>query len=261
MSITMSKAEGVTVFTVAADPSSSLPPICQILKNLCYSPVCCSVSESMRRLQRGSLSALGALQILLGLLNIGLGTILICSRGGSWWQMDATGFPYWLGGLFILFGILCILSERFPSPCLVIITVILNLCGIAFAITAVVLYSINIANIGFWWLCRDRDFWDDRSGNVKPTPDSRLKENCLEAKSMMIVALQGINSLLIILSALQLCLSISSSVLGIKALKKSQDPLEKANLDPEIYSPLLKGEDDASSEEEKTSCPSAYAAL
>ncbi|KAM8827144.1 membrane-spanning 4-domains subfamily A member 3-like isoform 2-T2 [Synchiropus picturatus] len=230
MSITMSKAEGVTVFTVAADPSSSLPPICQILKNLCYSPVCCSVSESMRRLQRGSLSALGALQILLGLLNIGLGTILICSRGGSWWQMDATGFPYWLGGLFILFGILCILSERFPSPCLVIITVILNLCGIAFAITAVVLYSINIANIGFWWLCRDRDFWDDRSGNVKPTPDSRLKENCLEAKSMMIMALQGINSLLIILSALQLCLSISSSVLGIKALKKRQDPVEKVKM-------------------------------
>ncbi|XP_053742956.1 membrane-spanning 4-domains subfamily A member 3-like [Synchiropus splendidus] len=261
MSITMSKAEGVTVVTVAADPNSSLPPICQILKNLCYSPVCCSVSESLRRLQRGSLSALGALQILLGLLNIGLGTILICSGGGSWWQMDATGFPYWLGGLFILFGIFCILSERFPSPCLVTITVILNLCGIAFAITAIVLYSINIAHIRFWWLCRDRDYWDDRSENVTPTPASRQKENCLQAKSMMIAAMQGINSLLIILSALQLCLSISSSVLGIKALKKRQDPVEKANLDPEIYSPLLKGEDDASSEEEKTSCPSAYAAL
>ncbi|KAM9783186.1 membrane-spanning 4-domains subfamily A member 8-like [Neosynchiropus ocellatus] len=209
MSVTMSKADGVTVFTVAADPNSSVPPICQILKNLCCSPVCCSVSESLRRLQGGSLSALGALQILVGLLNIGLGTILICTGGGSWWQMDATGFPYWLGGLFILFGIFCILSERFPSPCLVTITVILNLCGIAFAITAVVLYSINIAHIGFWWICRDHDYWDDRSENM---------------------AVQGINSLLIILSALQLCLSISSSVLGIKALRKRQDPVEKVNM-------------------------------
>ncbi|XP_053742955.1 high affinity immunoglobulin epsilon receptor subunit beta-like [Synchiropus splendidus] len=261
MSITMSKAEGVTVFTVAADPNCSVPPICQILKNLCYSPVCCSVSESLRRLQGGSLSILGSLQILVGLLNIGLGTIMFLAHRGYWWPMEETGFPYWLGGLFILFGIFCVLSERFPSPCLVTITVILNLCGIAFAITAIVLYSINITDFGFWWLCRDRDYWDDRSENVTPTPASRQKENCLQAKSMMIAAMQGINSLLIILSALQLCLSISSSVLGIKALKKRQDPVEKANVDPEIYSPLLKGEDDASSEEEKKSCPSAYAAL
>ncbi|KAM9783301.1 membrane-spanning 4-domains subfamily A member 3-like [Neosynchiropus ocellatus] len=261
MSVTMSKADGVTVFTVAADPNSSVPPICQILKNLCCSPVCCSVSESLRRLQRGSLSALGALQILVGLLNIGFGTILICTGGGSWWQMEYTGFPYWLGGLFILFGIFCILSERFPSPCLVTITVILNLCGIAFAITAVVLYSISIAQIGFWWLCRDRDYWDDRSENMRPTPSSRQKENCLHAKSLLIMVVQGINSLLIILSALQLCLSISSSVLGIKALRKRQDPEGKANLDPEMYSPLLEGEDGATSEEEKKSCPPAYATL
>ncbi|KAM9783308.1 uncharacterized protein ACB057_015624 [Neosynchiropus ocellatus] len=261
MSVTMSKADGVTVFTVAADPDSSVPPICQILKNLCCSPVCCSVSESLRRLQGGSLSALGALQILVGLLNIGLGTIMILTLRGYWWEMEELQYPYWLGGLFILFGIFCILSERFPSPCLVTITVILNLCGIAFAITAVVLYSISIAEIDFWGLCRDHDYWDNRSENLTPTPASREKENCLRAKSLTLMVVQGINSLLIILSALQLCLSISSSVLGIKALRKRQDPVEKANLDPEMYSPILEGEDGATSGEEKKSCPSTYAVL
>lgn len=41
---------------------------------------------------------LQALHIMIGLLNIGLGEILI-SSGATWWQMDASGFRYWLGGM------------------------------------------------------------------------------------------------------------------------------------------------------------------
>lgn len=40
-----------------------------------------------------------ALHIMVGLLNIGLGVILSCSRGGSWYQMDETAFPYWMGAM------------------------------------------------------------------------------------------------------------------------------------------------------------------
>lgn len=36
---------------------------------------------------------------MVGLLNGGLGAILMCSRGGSWWQMDETGFPVWMAAL------------------------------------------------------------------------------------------------------------------------------------------------------------------
>ncbi|XP_030014077.1 membrane-spanning 4-domains subfamily A member 8-like isoform X1 [Sphaeramia orbicularis] len=150
MSVTVAKANGVTVFTLTSDPNSACPPLCQILKGLCYSPVCCSVSQPLRRLQGTSQSVLGALQIMIGALHIGLGAIL-CSQGEYLtFRMQYTGYPFWLGALFIFFGIMCILSEKFPSPCLVIANVILNLAGVAFAITSIVLYSINTGNSDYY---------------------------------------------------------------------------------------------------------------
>ncbi|KAJ3597628.1 hypothetical protein NHX12_001146 [Muraenolepis orangiensis] len=148
MSVSMAKSGGVTVLTLNSDTGSACPPLCQILKALCYSPVCCSVSQKLRSIMGTSHSALGTLEVMVGLMNLGLGAIL----SGNWSRMD-TGFPYWLGTLFILFGILCILSEKFPSPCLMVVG--------------------------------------------------------------------GVNVVLIILSVLQLCVSISCVVLGIRAVRKS----------------------------------------
>ena len=59
MSVAMTKADGVTVLTLNYDPKSVCPPLCQMLTGLCYSPVCCSVSQHLRRVQRTSQSALG----------------------------------------------------------------------------------------------------------------------------------------------------------------------------------------------------------
>ncbi|XP_068426153.1 membrane-spanning 4-domains subfamily A member 6C-like [Clinocottus analis] len=245
MSLTMTKAEGVTVFTMTSDPQSALPPLCQILKGLCYSPVCCSVSQHLRKVQRYSQSVLGALHIMVGLLNIGFGLILIYSHTGSWWQMDLTGFPYLIGAFNLLFGIVGILSEKFPSPCLVIVNVILNLAGIAFSIAAIVLYSINIVNIRLSWMCNryDFDYYDSRYGQATTTTASPgekyMTEKCLEGKELTLMLLRSMNALLIVLSVLELCLVISSAVLGIKALKSRGKGEEEKMGDPEHYKPLL----------------------
>ncbi|XP_068426151.1 transmembrane protein 176B-like isoform X1 [Clinocottus analis] len=254
MSVTMTKAEGVTVFTMTSDPQSVLPPLCQILKGLCYSPVCCSVSQHLRKVQRYSQSVLGALHIMVGLLNIGLGLILLCSAGGSSWQMDVTRFPVWIGALNLLFGIVGILSEKFPSPCLVIVNVILNLAGVAFSIAAIVLYSVNIANIGVWGICEkyDFDYYDSRYKQATTTTASPgekyMTEKCLEGKELTLMLLRSMNALLIVLSVLELCLVISSAVLGINALKSRGKGEEEKMGDPEHYKPLL---------EEVTSHPKA----
>ncbi|XP_071763204.1 uncharacterized protein LOC139917881 [Centroberyx gerrardi] len=245
MSVTMTKGEGVTVFTMNSNPKSSWPPICQILGALCYSPTCCSVTERLRRVQSTSQSALGAMQIMVGLLNIGLGAILCSSGGGSWYQMDIYAYPYWLGALFILFGIICILSEKFPSPCLVIVNVLLNLAGVGFAIAAIILYSINLANIGMYWMCeRDYDYgWYNRRESSTPSPPTdeqrAMKEQCMEARATTLMLLRSINIVLIVLSVLQLCLVISSAVLGIKALRKNGKEVSKSIDDLEHYKPLL----------------------
>ena len=59
MSLSMTKSEGVTVMTMTSDPGSACPPICQILQALCYSPVCCNVSQKLRSTLGTSHSALG----------------------------------------------------------------------------------------------------------------------------------------------------------------------------------------------------------
>ncbi|XP_070768151.1 membrane-spanning 4-domains subfamily A member 6C-like [Enoplosus armatus] len=247
MSVTMTKADGVTVFTLTSDPKSPWPPLCQILNSLCCNPLCCSVSQRLRGVQTPQ-TVLGALQIMVGLLNIGLGVILCNVGSGSWWQMDSTAFPFWLGGLFVLFGIMSILSEKFPSPCLVILNVILNLSGVGFAIAAIVLYSINMANIYLWWMC-EHDYYDYHSTSPSPSPEEKImKEKCLEGKELVLMLLRSINAVLIILSVLELCVVISSAVLGIKALRSGEKGEKKSIEDPEHYKPLL---------EEVTSNPAA----
>ncbi|XP_035527845.1 membrane-spanning 4-domains subfamily A member 8-like [Morone saxatilis] len=234
MSVTIAKADGATVLTLTSDPQSTCPPLCQILKGLCYSPVGCSVSQHLRRIQRTSQSVLGALHIMVGLLNIGLGVILGTSDGGLWWRSDRS-YPYWLGGLFILFGVMSILSEKYPSPCLVTLNVILNLAGVGFAITAIVRYSINIAHIYIWSPCR-------YYGSYTQAPDLRddlVKEKCLEGEALTLMLLRSINALLIVLSVLELCVTFSSAVLGIKALRSSEKKENKSTDDPENYKALL----------------------
>uniref|UniRef100_A0A8C7X0C0 Uncharacterized protein n=1 Tax=Oryzias sinensis TaxID=183150 RepID=A0A8C7X0C0_9TELE len=176
MSVMMTKGEGVTVITLNSDPSSSCPPICQILKGLCYSPALCSVSQPLKK--KASLSILG----------------------------------------FIAFGFMCILSERFPSRCLVVLNVIVSVAGVAFSITAIVLYSIYIANMEPWG-CDYGYYGYPTPATVTRTP---LQEKCNEIQQLTLVLLRGLNGVLIVLSVLELCVVISAAILGIKALRSNR---------------------------------------
>ncbi|KAM6984960.1 uncharacterized protein FYW47_000445 [Aplochiton taeniatus] len=244
MSVTMTKGGGVTVLTIASNPKSSWPPLCQILGALCYSPVCCSVSQRIRKFQGSSLSALGTLQIMTGLLNIGLGAIVMGFTQVLFWF----NIPYLLGSLFIVFGILCILAEKFPSRCLVGINVLMNLAGVALAITGIVMYAIDLADQQLYWMCRGDDDsyyrgYNRRYGFETTTAFNEQKaieresylEKCMEGKQMLLMIVRGLEGVLIILAVLQLCVNISSAILGIKALVKAKEDMKH----PEDYKPLL----------------------
>ncbi|XP_074538666.1 membrane-spanning 4-domains subfamily A member 6A-like [Halichoeres trimaculatus] len=233
MSVTMTKSDGVTVLTLTSDPQSSLPPICQILKSLCYSPVCCSVSQHLKKIQGSSQSVLGTLMIMAGLLNIGLGAIVNNYGWDFWFTWHYRNYPFIFGGVFIFFGAMNILSEKCPSLCLVILNIILNVTGAAMAITTTVIYSINIAHMRMGsWYCDDR--W-----NTTPSPDQvYMKEKCLEALHLAVMLLRSMNALLIILSVLKFCVTFSSAVLGFKALRCSEEGKNKSPGDPEWYQTL-----------------------
>lgn len=72
MSVTMAKADGVSVFTVTSDPDSPCPPLCQILKGLCYSPRLCTVSQSLRKIKTTSQSILGVSYLFVRFYSLGM---------------------------------------------------------------------------------------------------------------------------------------------------------------------------------------------
>ncbi|XP_077431887.1 uncharacterized protein LOC144057826 [Vanacampus margaritifer] len=249
MSVSVTKAGDITMLTLTSDSQNSWPLLCQMFGGLC-----CSVSPHLRAIMGVSQSILGALHLMVGLLNIGLGAIVMGSEL-AYWQMRFTGFPHWLGALFILFGIVCILSEKFPSPCLVLVNVILNLVGIGFAIAGIVLYAKDLHGEFRirWDSCndfghRDGPYWIRRrtttTSNLTPAGREYLKR-CLEGQGLISSLVRAIDGVAIVLCVLELCLVISSCVLAIKSLcrhgnNEHHDDRQQSRDEPESgYKSLL----------------------
>uniref|UniRef100_A0A4W5LWA7 Uncharacterized protein n=1 Tax=Hucho hucho TaxID=62062 RepID=A0A4W5LWA7_9TELE len=201
MSVTVTKGEGVTVFTVNSKEGSSWPLLCQIAQQALYHG----------------------------------GTLIIPL---AWY-----GVPYWLGGVVsllyfvIVYHVIMFMAEKFPSPCFVGINMLMNLSGASLAIAGMVLYSARSTNGHFWWSNNDDN--DYYGGQVTKPPSEpqrdRLLAKCKDAKC----SLNALDIVLIVLAVLQLCVTISSAVLGLKALYKNGNE-GKANIqDLEQYKPLL----------------------
>ncbi|XP_053183870.1 membrane-spanning 4-domains subfamily A member 4A-like [Scomber japonicus] len=175
------------------------PPLYQIPKALCRHAERCSVYE--RLMQTSVTTAFGTLQIMVGLFNIGLGPGRPSLHPGD---LTNLGAAYWLGAVFIVTGVMTILAGQFPSSGLVGFTVFMNICGAIFAITAIVLYAIDLSDSSFLWMC-------DLSRNND-------QENCRNVAFFAQRLLRSMDITLIAVAVLQLCVNIRFSVLGIKAL-------------------------------------------
>ncbi|XP_073703466.1 uncharacterized protein [Garra rufa] len=228
MSLTVSQGQGLTVITVSSNPKSKWPVLCQILGFLCCSPVC-SVSQGMKGKLKDVHTAFGVVQMIIGVLNIAVGIVFTCL--GFYYNIFRIAFgPFWIGSVFLVVGILCILSAKFPSSCLLVIGMILNVVCAAFAITAVVLYSVDLAIDHTNVYCDNYNYYypsyNDYGNRYRtPTPeDIRKTEMCLYYRNLSEIIFRGLDIMMIVLSVLQLCVSISFCVLTGKALcKKDED--------------------------------------
>ncbi|XP_035527847.1 uncharacterized protein LOC118335590 [Morone saxatilis] len=225
MSVTVVKDEGVTVVTVTSDSKSMLPPLCQILKSLCYSPVCCSVYKGL--MQTNAISALGTVQIMVGLFNIGLGPGRISRHPDDF---NNLGTAYWLGGVYIAAGIVSLLADRFPSLCSVGFAVFVNIIGSIFAIVGIVLYGMDLGDRDVYRMCN----WS--SGYMSNI--STNNDNCRYVAYIYQRLLTAMDITMIVLAVLQLCVCISFAILGIKALLGRKN--REGSRDVEIYEPVLK---------------------
>ncbi|KAM4600900.1 uncharacterized protein ACJ7VT_020766 [Polymixia lowei] len=204
---------------------TTCPKLCQIIRDLCHSLECCQLLPG---LLISSPAVLGTLQIMTGVVNIGLGTGRTSTQPGD---LTSLGAAYWLGGVYITAGIMCVLAGRFPSPCLVGFTVFMNLAGVIFAVTGIVLYAIDLSDTSLYWMCDSRryfveDYDYDSGGYGDQAAQMAMRErhkrdfndNCKTVAFLAERLLTAMDILLVILAVLQLCVNISAAVLGIKAL-------------------------------------------
>ncbi|XP_031723321.1 high affinity immunoglobulin epsilon receptor subunit beta-like isoform X2 [Anarrhichthys ocellatus] len=220
MSITVVRDKEVTVFTVMTDSKSMLPPLCQILKTLCCRPMWSSGYKVL--MQSNAISALGTIQIMVGLFNIGLGPGRTSLHPEDFAHLGAA---YWLGGMFIVAGIVSLLANRFPSPCLVGFAVLVNIVGSIFAIVGIVLYGTDIKDVSAARFCDG--FNAHRSG-----------DNCKYVQYFFQRLMTAMDITMIILTVLQLCVCVNFTALGIKALFNTRK--EEGGRDDDIYQPVLK---------------------
>ncbi|XP_033495891.1 membrane-spanning 4-domains subfamily A member 12-like [Epinephelus lanceolatus] len=217
MPVTVVRDNGVTVITVANDRKSTLPLLCQILKTLCFGPSCCSVKKGL--MQTSVTAALGTIQIMVGLFNIGLGP------GQTFMHpRDLTdlGAAYWLGAVFIITGIMTLVAGRNPSLCLVGFAVLMNIVGSIFALTAIGLYATDLTDASSYNMCFDGNYRYCRY-------DGPIARNLVTVK----------DATMIILAVLQLFVCISFAGLAITALTAEMKK-EEGGKDVEDQQPQLK---------------------
>ncbi|KAG7457917.1 hypothetical protein MATL_G00232420 [Megalops atlanticus] len=188
----------------------------------------CTVSQRLRKLLGGAQSSLGTIQIMVGLFTIALGAILLQTYSGPYF-LWAIGAPYWLGAMFIVSGIFCILAQGFPSPCLVLLTAMMNLVCTILAVAGFVFYLVDEGGREDWRCQKDPTKLD-------PVNQSNL-DICVTYKPLLVTLQIGLRVMLIVFDILQFCVAISAVVLGIKALKKNN-----MGKDPELQRPILEEE-------------------
>ncbi|XP_050987645.1 uncharacterized protein tmem176l.3a isoform X2 [Labeo rohita] len=185
-----------------------------------------ALSQNMKDVLTDTRTELLTLQIMVGVMNIAMGFFGFV-------------FAFWIGSVFLVVGIICAVAVHFPHPKLLVIRVILNVVSAALAITAAVLYSVDLA-VGSSLSCyREPYYYSSDNEFIRLNRKSSNFESCFYYKNLSEIILGGLDIMMIVLSVVQLCVTITFCVLTGKALCKKD---EDEKLDPELYKPLL--EDD-----------------
>ncbi|XP_029770609.1 membrane-spanning 4-domains subfamily A member 3 [Suricata suricatta] len=174
-------------------PVSQVEP--GVMNNSVYQPI-----DGSHNHQREKLQALGAVRILNGATILALGVFLGCSLQSvfhPFWHfffIFYTGYPLWGAIFFIISGSLSVAAGRKPTRMLMQNSFGVNIASMTIALVGLVFLSINLAvNEHFFKECQY----------------SQSLELCI----CMDILSNGLMSLMLILTLLELCISFSVSVM------------------------------------------------
>ncbi|XP_032996790.1 uncharacterized protein LOC117041753 [Lacerta agilis] len=102
--------------------------------------------ELLKKLRKVESKALGAIQIIIGLIFIGLGIIEIILFGQYYFPFASiVAYPFWGGIFFIVSGSLAVSAENYPNSTLVKVSVGMNITSAVMAFIGIVLYIVQLA--------------------------------------------------------------------------------------------------------------------
>lgn len=186
----MSQGKGVTVFT--SNPKSLRIP------------------QDIKQQTLPLPTVLGIVQIIVGLLNILTG--ILFTRWGIHDHVMMWGAPFWLGGEFLISGIMTILVGNYPSYFLFTLTVILNEVSALLAVSAVGLYSWDLENI------RSSEAYDYSS--VLTPKHSRAADPLLYFEDWNVAVRRILDIMMIVFAILQLCMNVTFVVPSVRACQE-----------------------------------------
>ncbi|XP_063292963.1 membrane-spanning 4-domains subfamily A member 4A-like [Pelobates fuscus] len=161
--------------------------------------------QPLLKFQKGEPEALGVAQVFSGAFHIIFGVVfcMFVDDDYRFALFILSGLPFWSGVMYIISGSLSIRAALKPTLGLVRSNLVLNIISSVAAGSAIVLFVFAIGQheTGFISTCSYYKPSVNCEGNFNPQP-----------------VVQGIVVLLFILTLLQFCITISTSVFGCKAV-------------------------------------------
>ncbi|KAL8164737.1 UNVERIFIED_CONTAM: hypothetical protein K2H54_003611 [Gekko kuhli] len=169
----------------------------------------------------GEQKVLGGVQILLGLTCLGLGGVIFLLN--DYLQVKGSGAPFWMGGLFLVSGSLCVLSER-RGGCWVLLATFFNLASV---VAACVGLAVGVADLPFlrytpYWIedaCRrEGGYRSGYRGYAGGYSDDSSMERCRSWMRNLLDVFSGVQILLLIFSVAALGTALFCFGYGLRTL-------------------------------------------
>nr|XP_008114033.1 PREDICTED: membrane-spanning 4-domains subfamily A member 8 isoform X1 [Anolis carolinensis] len=166
----------------------------------------------LQKLLKVETKTLGGIQIMIGLMHIGLGCIAIVMSGRTYISVGAiSGYPIWGGIFFIISGSLAVSSERYLNGSLVRCSVGMNITSAIMALTGIILYIADlITSRNFYY------YYD---------PHASYPYYYFSLLSILQSLHLTVGIVILLFSLLEFCITVSTAHFGCQAACCTNEPV------------------------------------
>lgn len=171
-------------------------------------------NKRLQKFYKGEPKVLGVSQILNGIIQIGFGIVSDFGTGGFRYSvipLFVTGVPYWSGLLFIVSGSLSVATANNPRISLLRGSLVMNIISSVASGIAAILYIVYICA----W---DNGSYRYNSCNYYIQHESAAELEICKMQAQNQMVFWAMLFLLLIMSVLELCVSISVAAFGCKTV-------------------------------------------